>query len=69
MEFITILKEGAIVLGVISMSNPNQPNTSSKDVLITNSSIKGMGVVVHVGPLDPTSFYITIFLSNSGCHH
>jgi hypothetical protein len=54
MEFIIAFKEGATVLGV-TMSNPNQPNTNSKDDL-AYSLTKSQGVVACVDPLDPTSF-------------
>ncbi len=63
MKFMTTFNERATMLGV-TIPNPNKPNTSSQDDLM-NSCTKG--VVVHVDPLDPTSF-ITNFLINFGCH-
>ncbi len=66
MKFMTTFNERATMLGV-SIPNPNKPSTSSQDDLM-NSRTKG--VVVHVDPLDPTSF-ITNFLINFGwrCNH
>jgi hypothetical protein len=54
----TTFKEGATT-SKVTMPNPNQTSTNSQYNLI-HSSTKGSNVVVHVDPLDPTSFMSSI---------